>query len=758
MTELFIGLAIAGGLFVLTLVLPILSFLRAQEARRLAQSLGDRVQALEAAIARLSAGQRVERPLAPTATPAAAAPVRPAEDVRPLVAPAPVPARVEGPAAPRPVSVEPPAVAIPAAAAAAPAAAASSAAPAAPPAATPDDLEQRIGSRWLLYAGIAAVVLGMSYFVKFAFDNGWVSEPLRVAGGLAIGLGLVAAGMRFSARGLPLFGQALAGGGVLILYLAIYAALHFYRLVSEAPAFVLMALVTGAAAWLADKQRSQVLAMLALVGGFATPILVGGERDAQVVLFTYMAILIAGAALLARRHDWPLLAAGSYMCTLLLVMAWFGDSYDESRWLRTELFLTVYVVLFGFMLHVLLASKNRSPQALLSITLLATAPLAYHLASVGLLHAQPPAWLVYLVVVTVAGLAVAERAKSAWLRIAVLVFVGVPAFGWLIDLQYPAWLVLGMGITVALYALHLVAQWEATVETDDDTGLDTGQAIHTQLNGLLLPFTLYWVCEEHAPLWSTWAVSVPAVWNALVAVVARDRAPRMALQFTVLAATLTAATVVVAFDGPAVPAAWVAEGAFLGWLAMRERSRALGWGAGFLVLGGSLSMLGNLASPPELNQLPVFNPRALAALLVLGLLGWLAVRMQSDEAPEVRGGPRDAVIVLTNLLALVLVSAEIHGFFQQRAAGTEASLAEQLTLSVSWALYAVVLIAVGISRQYVPARYFAIALFGITVFKVLANDLAGLDRFYRMLTVLGVGVLLLVASYLYQRRSVGSSE
>ena len=122
--------------------------------------------------------------------------------------------------------------------------------------------------------------------------------------------------------------------------------------------------------------------------------------------------------------------------------------------------------------------------------------------------------------------------------------------------------------------------------------------------------------------------------------------------------------------------------------------------------------------------------------------------------------------MVANLLAVLFLSAEIHAFFAGRAldatiegvgmAAASAGLAEQLTLSVTWALYAVVLIAIGIRRNYAPGRYFAIVLFGLTVTKVLMNDIAGLDRFYRMLTVLAVGVLLLVASYLYQRRTAAA--
>lgn len=740
---LLLGLLVAGGILLLTVVLPILSFLRAREAQQTADGLRARVSELEGAVERLGVavlGESASRPEAAAPGPATTPPDQAVPE--PSIA---VPAATShvAPASRAAGIPEPEAPVAPAPAAALPRTHAH------------EDLEQRIGSRWLLYAGIAAVVLGMSYFVKFAFDNGWISEPLRVAAGVAVGLALIAAGWRFSSRGVPRFGQALAGCGILVLYVSIYAALHFYRLVSEAPAFALMVLVTAAAAWLADRLRSQVLAVLALLGGFATPLLVGGERDAQVVLFTYTAILVAGSAALARRHTWPLLTAGSYLGTFLLVTAWFFESYEASRWLRTEAFLTLYVAMFAFMLWTLLASKDRSLEAVFAIALLATAPLAYHVTSVALLIGHPAAWLVYVVLITVAGLAVAERTAAAWLRVVVLLLVGLPAFAWLVGLQQPGWHAAGVGTMVALYALHLAAQWEATPDAEAGTELDTAQALHTQLNGLLLPFALYWFFDAHAAAWSAWVVAGLAAWNSGLAVVARSRAPRMGLQFIVLAATLTAAAIVVAFDGPAVPAGWAVEGVFLGWLAMRERSRVLGWGSGTLVLLGSLLIMAELAEPLPTGEAVLLNPRALAAAIVLGLLAWLAWRMRSDPVGEVRSGARDAVIVIANLLAVIFLSAEIRALHDVRPVGGGAdSLAEHLTLSVSWALYAVVLVAVGIQRQYAPARYFAIALFGITVAKVLFNDIAGLDRFYRMLTVLGVGVLLLVASYLYQRRGV----
>ena len=61
------------------------------------------------------------------------------------------------------------------------------------------------------------------------------------------------------------------------------------------------------------------------------------------------------------------------------------------------------------------------------------------------------------------------------------------------------------------------------------------------------------------------------------------------------------------------------------------------------------------------------------------------------------------------------------------------------------------LVAIGIARRYAPIRYLAIVLFAATIGKVFLVDLAELDRVYRVLSVIGLGVLLIVASYLYQR-------
>jgi uncharacterized membrane protein len=119
------------------------------------------------------------------------------------------------------------------------------------------------------------------------------------------------------------------------------------------------------------------------------------------------------------------------------------------------------------------------------------------------------------------------------------------------------------------------------------------------------------------------------------------------------------------------------------------------------------------------------------------------------------------LILTANVLVLLWASAEVDALFARAAwtashaggagAVTSASLARDVSLSTLWAGYGLLLIAVGIRRRYRPLRLLGIALFAVTVAKVFVVDLARLDRFYRILSTVGLGLLLLGASYLYQR-------
>ena len=280
----------------------------------------------------------------------------------------------------------------------------------------------------MLWVGAVVLVLGVAFFLKYAFDNEWITESMRVAIGVLGGAVLIAAGQRFATKGYHLYGQIVTGGGLAVLFLAIFAAYSFYGLIGQIPTFALLVMVTAGAAVLADRQSAIGLALMAVCGGFLTPFLVGSGEDAQITLFTYDAILVVGTLYLANRQDWPILNACSYVLTVFTIAAWMGEYFTTEKWIRTELFLTLFLVLF---LLILRAQLARHGWRSLATLILATAPLLYHVTSLAVIGTHGVAMWVYLIAATMVAVGLAVRADSTTWRWAAWLLVVVPLAAWI---------------------------------------------------------------------------------------------------------------------------------------------------------------------------------------------------------------------------------------------------------------------------------------------------------------------------------------
>src|SRR4029434_756117 len=122
--------------------------------------------------------------------------------------------------------------------------------------------------------------------------------------------------------------------------------LNLYMLVGPQVAFAALVVVTMAAAALADRTDSEAIAVVSVCGGFAQRFLVGGRGDQQVSLFSYVALLIAATMYLAHRRRWRWLNVASLALTIVTVAAWGNSYYTDAKYLRTELFLTLYCAMF----------------------------------------------------------------------------------------------------------------------------------------------------------------------------------------------------------------------------------------------------------------------------------------------------------------------------------------------------------------------------------------------------------------------------
>jgi uncharacterized membrane protein len=209
------------------------------------------------------------------------------------------------------------------------------------------DVETIIAGRWLYYVGILALAVATAFFLKYAFDNNWIGPTGRVAIGLLVGSAMFPLSHWILERGYRYFSEGIAGLGAAILYLSIWAGWHYYMLFAQPTAFALMIVVTAATVVVALGRNSERIAVLALVGGVLTPILVSTGHNEEVALFTYLAVLGAGMLAIAWKREWKSLPLILFVSTLIYFWGWYGDFYNDSELWTTILFSTLFFVLFG---------------------------------------------------------------------------------------------------------------------------------------------------------------------------------------------------------------------------------------------------------------------------------------------------------------------------------------------------------------------------------------------------------------------------
>lgn len=209
------------------------------------------------------------------------------------------------------------------------------------------DLEARVGSHWLNRVGIVAVLVGVSLFLKYAFEGRWVGPPGRISIGLLAGIAVIIWSEWFRAHKYHIFSFSLKALGLGMLYLSLWAAFQVYNLLSWTVAFIAMVTVTISTTTLALWQEAEILALFALIGGFATPLLLYTGENREVQLFAYLALLNSATLLLVGARPWRSLLLVSLLATLILYFTWYATFYRRSELALTLGFATVFFVIFA---------------------------------------------------------------------------------------------------------------------------------------------------------------------------------------------------------------------------------------------------------------------------------------------------------------------------------------------------------------------------------------------------------------------------
>jgi len=632
----------------------------------------------------------------------------------------------------------------------------------------PFSLESFLGGRVFLVAGVVFAVLGLAWFLKVAIDRNWIGPVARVLLGAAAGIAALVAGDRLRAKGWTVYGHGIMGGGLAALYVTTYFASVRYGFLGRPTASAVMALLTAAGAGLAVFREAPLLAYLGFLGGLLAPGLLSTGEDRLLALAGWLALLDAGVIAVAARRRWHGLDLMAVLFAAGYFAAWTDRFYSPGREGEASAVLALLVAL-GLAVALAPAILRREAPA-------PTALFAAFLAGLlGTLGGSAILWPEHrrALGAGVAGLAlvyggaarlVATRC-GARKEAGALLALGLAALAAAVPFVFegrgiaPAWSAVGFALLVLATrgAPDLVAWGGAGMVL-----LAAAEALlggRWQHGGVATPFLNPAFACMLAPI---------------AALVAGGLVLRRGREGAMPGALLTAGNWCLAFGLGAEA-----------WESVHDLRRSGGpmpetleaAAAAAAVAGSALASVAAWRRAED--SLRALAALPLGAAFILGLL-WIAGGHGRAFTPVLNPG--------FGLCAFVVLAACVAGVFVVEAAGRicqvagltflfalgtaeilswgrwcpldggirqDAEFRAQVLASVAWAVYASALLVLGFLRGRADLRWAGIVLFGVTAAKVFLYDMSQLDIVYRIGSFMVLGLLLVAASFLYQRRKAG---
>jgi uncharacterized membrane protein len=520
------------------------------------------------------------------------------------------------------------------------------------------DLEGKIGKLWLNRIGIVAILAGVAYFIKYAFDSGWIGPGGRVAIGLIAGIAVILWSERFRKKNYVAFAYSLKAVGIGTLYLSLWGAFQVYHLIPSGAAFAAMILVTASTIAMALAQDAEILATFALIGGFSTPVLLSTHQNHEIVLFSYIALLDLAILVTSTFKPWRRLMWGSFLGTATMYIGWSSDFYTQDQRLLTVFFASLFAAIF------------------------AVIPLLTPLE------------------------------RSRWHK----------------------------GLSVTLMMLPLV-------------------------NAAAFFLALYVMYENDKATLTWYALVLAAVYLGLSTLLQRrDGAEPETLKVV----TLLHIAIAIAFITIAIPLklnahwitiGWLVESAALLLIAVRTRTDFLRYFAGATLALGVARLL--IVDSGQIQHALVFNARFATYLVAIAIMGGIVAAGEHFAREQERLFVKLAGVGL-NLLALTALTLEAHDYFSRQITAAygiagyseryrQLDLAWNFSYSAIWLVYGAGMMIFGFWKRDAFVRWQALLLMALTIGKVFVFDTWALEKVYRILSFIGLGVVLMAISYIYHR-------
>ncbi|GJQ30757.1 MAG: hypothetical protein HBSAPP03_26410 [Phycisphaerae bacterium] len=642
------------------------------------------------------------------------------------------------------------------------------------------DLERLIGGRWYAVLGALAVVVAIALFVKLAYDEGWlhISPAARCISGALFGLLLLGAAefLRKRLNAWTAFGGYAAGLGS--IYVSVYAAWRLYDLLPPAWCFVLLAATAVLGIGIGLRSRLAAVSIVALLGGYAAPLLMHDAPSTDWVYPVYLMVLAGiglGVTWLGGR-GFHAVRVVVWLGTMLLGAPWAGWS-DADLYGKIAFLLVAWAMLQGE----LIVSSRRgvwsgvgtagrffeglalAGSMLLSAWLGLLGTGAVHDANLGATGPIVPEYLPTLIAcVAAAGAAMLacgsptvflDRPRRAAERLGSVLALQAASLGAValaLALSGPAeaiaWLALALGAMLAawrtnllglrLFALGLLLIGSGRLAFYDawhaSMGLGTVDlwGLHlTAWTALMLVACALWLVASRLAL----PAAAPHVLRILCGVLAgvllvggtayHDNDPRsQILLWTGLLAVFAALRPLVRGARPDLVATLLLGAPLVLW-----------------IFTECTDLWPTVASPLMFAGFQT----ALALVAVWAGMSWWVRR---------EGGTGTAFALLALIFALVLFFADTSleaGRIVRREFADQT--AQRAAVSMWWGVFAVGLLAAGFMLKRAWSRHAGLALLGIAGVKVVAYDLAGVGQAWRIASFLALGLLMLGVAVVYAK-------
>jgi len=674
-----------------------------------------------------------------------------------------------------------------------------------------EEWEDLVGGRLLNRIGAVALIIGVGFFLKYAFDREWITETMRAILGGAFGFALLLVGYRSFRKGYQVFSQGLVGAGVAVLYLSVYAAFNFYDLgISQTAAFIMMMAVTVIAFQQAFQYNSVAVSLLGLIGGFLTPIMLSTGQANELGLFTYIAILDAGIlAIVAVKRSWGVLEPLALFGTWGLYTGWAFEYFQPEHKTVAMIFASIFWALFhGLDLYRSFSSREPLPPASHAVALLN--PAFYYMALYALFGAGDQWTLAICSIVLGAiyfapsllrrneqetGIQAGRNAVIAMLLFALAVGVApgsaaneylkviawgaeVLGFFWLgARLKFsPLWM---MALLLLAFDLLMLSVFSFDAYDGALPGIAVTRAELMELWLAVVAALL--VIPARSIDKAGWRESIIAGAQYLCALLGlllltsiADRTTLALVPARSIAVPGRSPELVlmerVEFIGAMIRAfVWLGYALLLLGIGGRKNWRpVLHAGLAMTLIAVGQACFEGITYRPIQSYVPVLNLRA-GALIAAVLAMIAAARMLMRHGVKLPLIPRAADIlrIAAVLVIFELLTVETYDYFNaatQAIADAAPTLGpgdlarieylgnmEQLAISGVWLLYSVILMATGFLRRLRSLRIISFAIFGLAIIKIFVYDLSFLDTLYRIFSFMGLGVILLSISFLYTR-------